>query len=420
MGRAPQPADDVSLPLRRQDAARRALDGAETRIGAVTSLRAPAEAAARARSAGRPAAVVVDVGWVNGLAAIRSLGRAGAPVLAVDHRPWALGLRSRYALPVDAPDPGTDEDGFVALLVDLGDALGRPVPIFPTHDEGLNAVARRQGELGGRFLYPFPPWESLARLQNKRAQLDVARAAGVDVPGTGHPRSAAEALSVAGELGYPVLVKPADPIEFKRRHRRQAFRCETSAELEEAYAQSEPYEPMVQELVPGGDDALYTLGSYLDAAGAPLGVFSGRKLRQTPRLVGTCRVGEAVWVQEVVDAGLRLLAAFEFRGLSQVEFKRDPRDGRYKLMEINPRLFQWHGLAAACGVDLPRLAYADLLGLPHAPATMNGGGKRWAITLLAGEGPALQRPPYVDAVFARDDLRPAAVYAVRVLRGLLR
>jgi hypothetical protein len=89
-------------------------------------------------------------------------------------------------------------------------------------------------------------------------------------------------------------------------------------------------------------------------------------------------------------------------------------------MEINPRLFQWHGLAAACGVDLPRLAYADLLGRPSAPATMNGGGKRWAITFLAGERPAIQRPPYVDAVFARDDLRPATAYAARVVRSLLR
>jgi predicted ATP-grasp superfamily ATP-dependent carboligase len=386
----------------------------------VTTTAAPAEAAARARSGGRPPAVVVDVGWVNGLAAVRSLGRADVPVLAVDHRSWALGLRSRYALPVLAPDPGSDEDAFASALAELGDALGRPTPIFPTHDEGLNAVARHRGELGERFLYPFPGWDLLARLQNKREQLEVARAAGVDAPETGHPRSAAEALSVARDIGYPVLVKPADPVGFKRRHRRQAFRCETTAELEDAYVLSEPHEPMVQELVPGGDDALYTLGSYVDAAGAPLGVFSGRKLRQTPPLVGTCRVGEAVWVQEVVDAGLRLLAAFGFRGLSQVEFKRDPRDGRYKLMEINPRLYQWHGLAAACGVDLPRLAYADLLGLPRAPATSDGRQKRWAITFLAGEGPAFQRPPYVDAVFARDDLRPAAVHAARVVRGLLR
>ena len=386
----------------------------------MTRVLEPAEAAAAARSSGRSPAVVVDVGWVNGLAAIRSLGRAGAPVVAVDHRPWALGFRSRYALPVLAPEAGADEDGFVARLAELGDALGRPAPIFPTHDVWLNAIARRREQLGERFLYPFPSWDALARIQDKRMQLEAAETAGVDIPATGHPRSAAEALSLARDFGFPVLVKPADPIEFKRRHKRQAFRCENEAELETAYARAEAHEPMVQELIPGGDDALYTLGSYLDATGKPLGVFSGRKLRQTPRLVGTCRVGEALWVQEVVDAGLRLLAAVAYRGISQVEFKRDPRDGRFKLMEINPRLFQWHGLAAACGVDLPRLAYQDLLGLESEPASMNGRRRRWAITFLAGESPALLRPPYVDAVFARDDLRPAAVYAARVARSLVR
>lgn len=381
---------------------------------------APVEAAASALARGGSPAIVVDVGWVNGLAAIRSLGRAGAPVLAVDHRPWALGLRSRYATPVSAPDPAKDEEGFVAALLALGDALGTPAPVFATHDEGLNAIARHAGELGERFLYPFPDWSSLERIQSKRFQLEAAERAGVDIPMTGHPRSADEALRIADEIGYPVLVKPADPVEFKRRHRRQAFRCETRSELEEAFALSEPHEPMVQELVPGGDDTLYTLGSYLDATGRPLGVFSGRKLRQTPPTVGTCRVGEATWVQEVVDSGLRFLEALEYRGVSQVEFKRDSRDGRYKLMEINPRLYQWHGLAAACGVDLPRLAYCDLLGLPCPSAEMRHEGKRWAITLLAKERPALQRPPYVDAVLAHDDLRPAAVFAARLIRGVFR
>jgi D-aspartate ligase len=385
----------------------------------VKGLPEPCEADEPRADGGAPAGVL-DVGWVNGLAAIRSLGRAGATVYAVDHRPWALGLRSRYATRLVSPDPAVDEDAFVSCIAKLGESLEQPAPLFATHDAGLNAVARHQDELGARFLFPFPDRETMERIQSKRTQRDAAEAAGVDIPRTAHPRSAAEALAAARDLGFPVLVKPADPVEFKRLHKKQAFRCGTEAELEDAYAKAEPHEPMLQELIPGGDDELYTLGSYLDASGEPLGLFSGRKLRQTPPNVGTCRVGEAVWVQEVVDAGLRLLAAVGFRGLSQVEFKRDPRDGRYKLMEINPRLFQWHGLAAACGVDLPAIAYHDLLGTPPPPARMNGGGKRWAISCLAKEGPALQRPPYVDAVFARDDLRPAAVYAARLLRSLVR
>jgi predicted ATP-grasp superfamily ATP-dependent carboligase len=130
-------------------------------------------------------------------------------------------------------------------------------------------------------------------------------------------------------------------------------------------------------------------------------------------------VGEAVWVEEVVEQGLRLLSALGFHGVSQVEFKRDLRDGRYKLMEVNPRLWQWHGLAAACGVDLALIAYADLTGRRPAPARMNREGKRWAISLMGKERPVFQRPPYVDALLARDDLRPALAQAARVARSLL-
>ena len=359
--------------------------------------------------------MVVDVGWVNGLAAIRSLGRAGVPVLALDHRPSALGFRSRYARPRVCPDP-QDESAFVDYLAALGKELEAPAPVFATHDEPLNAIARGADRLGGRFLFPFPPWPVLSRIQSKRTQYEAAEAAGIAVPRTVAPGSAAEAHAAADELGYPVLVKPSSTEGFKRRFGRQNFRCETADDVETAYSDAEEYEPLVQEAIPGGDGTLFTLGSYLAADGEPLGVFSGRKLRQTPPGAGTCRVGEAVWDGEVVEQGLRLLKALGHTGLSQVEFKRDPRDGVLKLMEVNPRLWQWHGLSAACGVDVTRIAYDDLVGERPAPASMNGRRRRWAITLLAGERPAPQRPPYVDAVFARDDLKPALVQLRRLLR----
>jgi predicted ATP-grasp superfamily ATP-dependent carboligase len=354
------------------------------------------------------------VGWVNGLAAIRSLGRAGIPVLALDHRRSALGFRSRYAEAILCPDP-QDENAFVSFLADLGERLEQSAPIFPTHDEPLNAIARGAERLGVRFRYPFPEWDVLSRVQSKRAQLEAAGEAGVAVPRTLNPGSVEEARLAGAELGYPVLIKPSATEGFRRRFGRP-FRCENERELEQAYAQAEPYEPMVQEIVPGGDDRLYTLGSYLAEDGQALGLFCGRKLRQTPPRVGTCRVGEAVWTEDVVRQGLALLRALRFHGISQVELKLDPRDGQLKLMEVNPRLWQWHGLAAACGVDVPLIAYRDLVGERPAPASANGRRRRWAITFLRGETPALQRPPYVDAVFAADDPKPALVQAARLLR----
>jgi predicted ATP-grasp superfamily ATP-dependent carboligase len=377
--------------------------------------------ASYACSGSHPPAVVCDASFVNGLTAIRSLGRMGVPVFAVDHRPSALGFRSRYAMALQSPDPGSETSAYIDFLRDLGDAIGRRTPIIPTHDPPVNAIGSHVDDLGERYLYPFPQGDALKLVQSKREQLARATAAAVDVPRTAHPRSVEDALTEADRsIGYPLLVKPSNPDGFRRRFRRQAFRCDTPLDLERAYADAEPFEPMLQEWIPGDDDELYTVGSYIAADGTVLGLFSGRKLRQSPPGVGTCRVGEAVWVQETVDAALRLLRAFDFFGVSQVEFKRDPRDGRYKLMEVNPRLWLWHGLAATLGVDFVRIAYLDLLGRRGKPVTTEGKRGRWAISLLAGEGPALQRPPYVEPVFSLDDPRPGATQLVRVVKAALR
>jgi D-aspartate ligase len=349
------------------------------------------------------------------LGAVRALGRHGVRVLAVDHRPWALGFKSRYATPVAAPHPTADEDGFIAALAELGKRFDSPVPVFATHDEHVNAIVRRADELGPWYRLPWPDWGTLERIQTKRHQIEQAIACDVPVPETRHPRSAAEAAAAARDLGYPVFLKPSDPVEFKRIYRRQAFRCDTPAELETAYAKMEPYEPMLQEFVPGGDEGLYTLGSYLNADGEALGLFCGRKLRQTREHMGSCRVGESLWVPQVVDDGLKLLRALGFHGVSQVEFKLDPRTGVYKLIEVNPRLWQWHTLSGACGVDLTYITYLDMVGRPPRPQRMAVEGRKWAITFMSGTRNGFQMPPYTDGVFALDDLRPPAAQLARLV-----
>jgi D-aspartate ligase len=367
-------------------------------------------------------AVVCEVGWVNGLTAIRSLGRLGVPVIAVDARPWALGFRSRYAKPLLAPDPLVDEDGFIAALVQLGDRLVTPAPIFPTHDEHLNSLARRRDDLGDRFRYPFPDWATLELVQSKRHQLEVAEQLGFAFPRTLHPRAAHEAHAAAKEIGFPVMVKPSDNIVFKRRYKRQAFVCQTPAELDEAFRLAAEYEPMVQEFIPGGDEHLWTLGTYLAEGGEALAVFSGRKLRQTRYNMGSARSGEALWDEEVVESGLTLLRGLGYHGIAQVEWKRDPRDGSLNLIEVNPRLWQWHSLAAECGADVTLAAYWDLLGLRRPLVRSDGRHKRWAITLMeAGVGgAAFYRPPYIDPVFCRDDPKPGLVHSARFVRNKLR
>ena len=79
----------------------------------------------------RIVAVVCDVAWVNGLAAVRSLGRAGAPVIALDHRRGALGF-TRLRPRARCPDPVAEEAALVAAGGALGEELDRPRRLPPT------------------------------------------------------------------------------------------------------------------------------------------------------------------------------------------------------------------------------------------------------------------------------------------------
>ncbi len=370
-------------------------------------------------------AIVLEVGWVNGLGAIQSLARAGVRVLALDHRPFAIGLRSRYCLPLVCPDPYAEEQRFTAFLSELVELLPAPTPILATHDDGLASISRALPKLGGKLLCPAPDAAKLDLLQQKSWQLARAAEANVAAPLTLYPSSASEAREAAKEIGFPLFVKPSEPIAFRKVYpRRRVFSCDSMAGLDEAYEMAAPYAPMLQEVVPGGDKELYTVGSYLGSEGRALGIFCGRKLRQTPRSrklvprgVGSCRHGEALWLPELVEDSLRLLEVCAYTGISQVEFKRDPRDGRYKLMEINPRLWMWHTLAAACGVNLAHIAYLDLTGRPSEPRTSEGRRKQWAITLMRGERPIIARPPFVEPVLSLRDLKPALVYLYRYLKN---
>src|SRR5262249_40029779 len=95
---------------------------------------------------------------------------------------------------------------------------------------------------------------------------------------------------------------------------------------------------------------------------------------------------ESVFLPELVDPAQRLLRYMRASGMVEVEFKEDPRDGIYKLLDINIRPWGWHTLCIACGLDLPYIQYQHMLGRPQPRVTPRYGA-RWirAVTdILAG------------------------------------
>jgi len=331
------------------------------------------------RAATTPPAVVLQSSFANGLGIIRGLGAAGVPVIALDPSPRALGFHSAYATGMLCPDAGCDEEAFLVFLEQLGRRLPRRAVVFPTHDEFIWVVSRNIARLEPWFVVPFSGWDAMRRLADKEEQLRAAWRASVATPRTAFVTSRDDLARAAAELEFPAIFKPVESLAFKQRFARPVLEIGSREQLEAVYERVDDCGTlMLQEIVPGGDDTLWTVGSYLDERSQPLAVFTGRKLRQHPRRFGTARFAESVWVPELADAALRLLRELRFHGVSQVEFKRDPRDGSYKLMEVNARHWLWHALATACGVNLSLVAYRDALGEPFT-APRQTVGRKWIL-----------------------------------------
>jgi D-aspartate ligase len=326
-----------------------------------------------------PPAVVFQVSYANGLGVIRDLGRHGVPVLGLDDRAESLGFSSRYAAGMVCPSPKKDEAAFLDFLEELGSRLPQKAVLFPTHDEYIWPLSRHAERLEQWYLLPFSRWDVMQRLHDKRAQLEAAWRAHVDTPTTAFIDGPDDVAAAVAAVPYPAVLKPVDSLAFKTRFHRHLIDIESPADMDRVWPDvADMGTLMLQERVPGGDAELFTVGSYLDAGSRPLAVFTGHKIRQHPAGAGSCRLGVSRWDTALADAGLRLLVELGYHGVSQVEFKRDERDGRYCLMEVNARHWMWHALSTACGVNLSLSAYSDAIGHPFLAPRQTDGGK-WVV-----------------------------------------
>ena len=382
-------------------------------------------------AAAKPPAAVFQVSYSCGLDVVRDLGRHGVPMLALDPDPGAIGLRSRYATGRVCPDPLADEEAFLTWLETLGRSLPQRAVVFPSHDEFIWPLSRHAERLEPWFIVPFSRWDVMSKVHDKRAQMEAAWRVGVDTPTTVFVRSGAELQAAAGKVRFPAVLKPVESLAFKLRFHRHILDVETPEELARIYDKVDDLGVlMLQERIPGGEHELWTVGSYLDAGSRPLAVFTGHKLRQYPHAGGSCLAGVSRWDQGLADAALRLLQELRFHGVSQVEFKRDPRDGRFCLMEINARHWKWHGLAARCGVNLSFAAYRDAIGDPYI-ALRQRDGVKWIVAnkdvplaLLeiaqrrrsASEYARSLRGTRIDGLHALDDPLPGLLNAAAVVK----
>ncbi len=369
-----------------------------------------------------PGAVVIG-GDYQGLGIVRSLGRRGISVLVLDDE-RSISRHSRYATAAVTVAELRDEERTVETLLGLGERYGLDGwVVFPTREETVAALSRHRERLLSRFRIPTPSWDVVKWAWDKRNTYALAAELGIATPRTWTVGNAEALEAVDGNP--PFAVKPAIKERFIYATGDKAWRADTRAELaarvREAASLVDAEEVIVQELIEGsGETQLAYCAFFRDGRSSASMVV--RRLRQHPPLFGRASTFvETIENPELEELSQRFLRRIGYYGLVELEYKRDARDGRTKLLDVNARTWGYHSLGQRAGVDFPYLLYADQLSLPAPDGLRAPSGVSWvrlatdiptAVVELARG--ALDWRTYVrslraanvESVFSRDDPFP--------------
>lgn len=369
-----------------------------------------------------PVGAVIIGGDYQGLGIVRSLGKRGIPTCIIDDE-LSISRFSRYATYAIKVKTLREEQQTVETVLEVGRQLQlQDWVLFPTRDETVAAFSRHRAKLTDMFRVPTPEMNVVRWAWDKRNTYRQAHALDIPIPQTWYPRDVEDLANITGNP--PFVIKPAIKEHFIYATKAKAWRANNRTELTELFQKAstllKPGEIMIQELIPGTGQQQFSYCAFIKD-GQALGSMVARRWRQHPTEFG--RASTFVETSEVPmleTLSLRFLRSIDYYGLVEMEYKLDPRDNKYKLLDANARTWGYHSLGQSAGVDFPALLFADQLGETIQPCRAKD-GKKWVrmatdlptcLTEILGkrlrwrEYTHTLRGVQVESVFSMDDPLP--------------
>jgi len=307
--------------------------------------------------------VLILGGKENALSIVRRFGKLGIKMrVSGDADCW--GRYSRYcaqSLPVPKGEAAADYWAGLLLSAKSQDLHGSL--IICCSDVAIEFVAANREELARHYLLG----EGNAALQNalldKRETLELARKAGVATPQFWNANSEHDLEAIREVIQFPVMVKPIISHRFSKIFGCKLFIIEDSFdELAEKVRLSwqNSLDVMVIEMIPGSDCLLSSYYTYIDGDNNVLFDFTKRVIRRFPQNQGLGCYHASEWLPETAEAGKKFFTGIGFRGLGNIEFKRDPRDDLLKVIECNARFTAAQELIIQSGVPIDLIFYCSV------------------------------------------------------------
>lgn len=297
------------------------------------------------------------------LAVARTLARLGVPVYAVVEDAYTpLGV-SRYLTKAFVWEScPADPESFVKALSLIGEFIARPTIIIPMDDLSAVWVAENAAALAQWFIVPPVPPDLPRRLANKACLQALCAEVGIPSARSIVPHSFNDFRAFTESSKFPVLVKAAEQwLPMSDTFVTKAIRTPTELfNLFENYNFERGPRLIIQEYIPGEDWICH--GYYNSEKNLHL-TFTGRKLRSYPNDAGSTALGLSVDNEPLRCVSEGLLKAVAYSGIIDMDWRKDERDGRYKILDCNPRVGQnFRMFETGAGIDVIRAHHLDLSG----------------------------------------------------------
>ena len=307
--------------------------------------------------------VIIMGGSTNAISVARSLGREGIRVYAVNG-PNEYVRYSRYCHFICPSQEGYLPEAWERYL--LGDESEhlRGSVLLACEDTALEIVIKNREDLSRKFVLDIMNKEAQLCMLNKLCTYEAAINAGIPIPKFWRVENLEQILMHEKEYVFPLILKPIYSHKFVEVFKCKFFLVNSFDELIKAYLKIDQFGIVVMlvEKILGPDDRYCSYYTYIDENGEALFDFTKRIIRRYPYNQGGACYHITDWNPEVRDLGLKFFTHVGLIGLANIEFKRDDRDGKLKLIECNARFTAANCLVEKSGFDLALFVYNRLVG----------------------------------------------------------
>jgi D-aspartate ligase len=297
------------------------------------------------------------------LGVARTLGRAGVPVYAIVDDACAPLARSRYLTKAFVWESWpSDRKALLSAISTIGEVIGHPAILIPTDDLSAVFVAENASALDRWFLCPLPPSDLPQRLANKASLYSLCADIGVPCARSVTLSSADDVREFIKDFKFPIVVKAAEQWVLLN-NRFSTVVLHTHNDFLEFYkgVNGEHSPTLILQEYIAGDDWIYH--GYCNAETNLYLGFTGKKLLSYPPDAGSTALGISVHNDALRSQTEMFLKAISYSGIVDIDWRRDRRDGQYKMMDCNPRVGQnFRMFENTAGIDVIRAQHLDLTG----------------------------------------------------------